>query len=258
MLTNILTCWHHSVLPVPSPTATHSVLSEIIFDGRKRDNCNRKFITSKTEVKLKLQQRKSDALADGGLNRRAPSSAPVSSRKWQNPYARTQSNSACAFPTVHAVPLHGLHFAALFLDRKTFAFLFVHSSGLRFATSFRLAKVDRPANVNIIVLHLCPLLSVDALDKLRANHHRLWFCKECALHTFFNSSKWSVLQPKSATELFSNSPIFTSSCLSPLSMHCACIALDVVQRSQYVSGSLSLSSLGLTGKKNTVCLLLQS
>ena len=45
--------------------------------------------------------------------------------------------------------------------------------------------------------------------------------------------------------------------LGASSMHCARIALDVVQRSQYVQDLCDLSSLGSTGKKNTVCLLLK-
>ena len=40
------------------------------------------------------------------------------------------------------------------------------------------------------------------------------------------------------------------------SMHCACIAQDVVHKSIY-SGSVWLSFLGSTGEKNTVCLLLK-
>ena len=42
------------------------------------------------------------------------------------------------------------------------------------------------------------------------------------------------------------------------SRHCASIVLDVVQRSQYVQDLDVLLSLGSTGKKNTVCLLLES
>ena len=42
------------------------------------------------------------------------------------------------------------------------------------------------------------------------------------------------------------------------STHCASIVLDVVQRSQYVQDLHDLLSLGSMGKKNTVCLLLES
>ena len=41
-------------------------------------------------------------------------------------------------------------------------------------------------------------------------------------------------------------------------MHCARIALGVVQSSQYVKDFHDLLSLGSMGKKNTVCLLLES
>ena len=42
------------------------------------------------------------------------------------------------------------------------------------------------------------------------------------------------------------------------SKHCARNVLDVVQRSQYVQDLDALLSLGSIGKKNTVCLLLES
>ena len=41
-------------------------------------------------------------------------------------------------------------------------------------------------------------------------------------------------------------------------MHCVSTVLDVVQRCQYVQDLHDLLSLGSMGKKNTVCLLLES